>query len=57
MNIRWVRIASWHALRDDGKTLCGRSVNRTQAGNTLDELPSGRSCETCLRIVARRADG
>jgi hypothetical protein len=54
--VEWAQIASWHALRPDGKTLCGRSVNRTQAGNTRDELPGEKSCETCLRIVARKAD-
>ena len=52
--ILWGRIRSWHALDASytGRTLCGRVV--TTAG--VDVLPPGKSCETCLRIVARKAD-
>ena len=58
MNVTWVRIRSWHAVRltrsIDPRTRCGR----TAAGDaeTSDELPAGKSCETCLRIIARDAD-
>jgi len=53
--ILWGRIRSWHALDASytGRTLCGRVV--TNAG-VVDTLPAEKSCETCLRIVARKAD-
>lgn len=58
-DIRWVRIVSWHAIRrepngPDADTYCGRYV----AGSPLksSDLPAGRSCESCLRIVGRAAD-
>lgn len=58
MDIEWVRIRSWHAvltptrLPSTYKTLCGRRGS----GDTVTGLPAGKSCESCLRIVARRAD-
>ena len=61
MDVKWVRIRSWHAVKEqyEGEpafvdTVCGRVVLRTTA--LLDDLPAGRSCESCLRIVARKAD-
>lgn len=54
--MRWAKILSWHGVREDGKTLCGRSLNRTQIGNARDELPAEKSCETCLRLYARVVD-
>ena len=57
---QWVRIASWHAIRTWSRmpgraiTLCGRQSRDGE--ETSDTLPSERSCETCLRIVARKAD-
>jgi hypothetical protein len=57
MNVVWVRIRSWHAIGTfdlAGPTLCGR---RPKAQSDIaSELPAGKSCETCLRIVARKAD-
>ena len=59
MGIVWVKIVSWHAIRLTRsiapRTLCGRQA----AGDaeTSDALPGAKSCETCLRIVARKADG
>ena len=52
--ILWARIRSWHALDTSftGRTLCGR-VSST---HSVDVLPPGKSCETCLRIVAKKAD-
>lgn len=50
----WVQIRSWHAYVGGGKTLCGRTVT---AAVPVDFLPAGKSCETCLRSVARRVDG
>jgi len=52
--ILWGRIRSWHALDASytGHTLCGRNVTNS----SVETLPPGKSCETCLRIVARKAD-
>jgi hypothetical protein len=57
MNVVWVRIISWHALRTEalgGRTLCGRTA--AYNAEMSDELPAGKSCETCLRGVARKTD-
>ena len=57
MSIVWVRIRSWHALRTfelAAPTLCGRRAG--PQADVSSELPAGKSCETCLRIVARKAD-
>lgn len=57
MDLRWVQIRAWHAVKGERvmnvyRTYCGRYV----AGETVDDLPSERSCESCLRIVARLND-
>ena len=54
--ILWARIRSWHALGPalTGRTLCGRTASAES--EVHDVLPGGKSCETCLRIVARKAD-
>jgi hypothetical protein len=55
----WVRIRSWHAVKTYTRTpggvltLCGRSVIMRPV---VDTLPAGRSCESCLRIYARKVD-
>lgn len=56
MMILWAQIRSWHALGPDftGRTLCGRNASPDR--EVHDKLPAGKSCETCLRIVARKAD-
>lgn len=58
MVIEWVRIRSWHAIRltrsIEPRTLCGRKA--TGDAPLSDTLPADKSCETCLRIVARQAD-
>jgi hypothetical protein len=58
MDIRWVKIDSWHAIRGDSMghhlTMCGRVVN--ELGETSETLPAEKSCENCLRIVARAMD-
>jgi hypothetical protein len=57
-DLTWVKIRSWHCVRlfSDriGRTwtVCGRSTEST----IVDKLPAGRSCESCLRIIARRVD-
>lgn len=54
----WVKIKSWHAVRltrsIEPRTLCGRKASGD--AEVVDTLPAGKSCESCLRIVARRAD-
>jgi hypothetical protein len=54
----WVQIRSWHAVKltrsIESRTLCGRIA--AQSAPVSDTLPGEKSCETCLRIVARRAD-
>ncbi len=57
MDIQWVQLVSWHAARpkDHADTAyCGRSLSAFKA--VSDELPTGKSCESCLRIVARIQD-
>ncbi len=58
MNVSWVRIRSWHVVRltrsIEYRTECGRTAPRK--AETSDTLPAEKSCETCLRIIARRGD-
>jgi hypothetical protein len=57
MKVAWVRIISWHALRVEalgGRTLCGRAA--AYNADISDEMPAGKSCESCLRIIARKVD-
>lgn len=58
MSRLWVQIVSWHALVVDGyragKTLCGRRP--ASDAEVVDTLPAGKSCESCLRAIAREAD-
>lgn len=58
MDIEWVLIKSWHAIRltrsIEPRTLCGRKA--TRESETSPTLPAGKSCEACLRIVARKTD-
>jgi hypothetical protein len=57
MDTQWVKIRSWHALRPHDHfgptTYCGRDA---EGREVRDELPSEKSCESCLRIVARIQD-
>jgi hypothetical protein len=59
VNPEWVRIRSWHvlvptrALPFTAFTRCGRKV---PAPEIRADLPTGKSCETCLRLVARDAE-
>lgn len=62
-DIIWAQIQedlSWHAIRSEvnGKvlTLCGRVIPDDSLSKR-DSLPSEKSCENCLRIIARAADG
>lgn len=57
--MKWVKIVSWHAVRVTSRgglagTYCGRWA-RAQA-EVREDLPSEKSCETCLRLVARETD-
>jgi hypothetical protein len=54
MNIlQWVKLESWHVLAID-KTLCGLDIE--DADEVRDELGAEKSCELCLRILARKTD-
>jgi hypothetical protein len=57
MDVQWVKLRSWHALRPDthfaAATFCGRAAEGIEV---VDKLPAGKSCELCLRIVGRNAD-
>jgi hypothetical protein len=56
MDILWVKIQSWHAMAEDGlNTLCGRRAMEIEEHS--DTLPAEKSCELCLRILARDVDG
>ena len=67
MDVKWVKIRSWHAVRSTisrvpndvvreglfaSTTLCGRIAGP----GVVDDLPAERSCESCLRIIARKSD-
>jgi hypothetical protein len=57
MDIQWVKIKSWHAARPKDhadSSYCGQVLDGSM--QISDELPAGKSCETCLRIVARIKD-
>jgi hypothetical protein len=62
MDVRWVKIRSWHAVlgvADGGGDFPG--VYQTRCGLLtmnlpVDDLPAERSCESCLRIIARKGD-
>jgi hypothetical protein len=58
-DIQWFRIRSWHAVR-----LFSDRVGHTYAycgkkqldAEIVDTLPTEKSCESCLRILARKVD-
>lgn len=55
MDIKWVRIVSWHALRPDDHfgptTYCGRDATDKEI---VEDLPgTGKKCDTCEGIVLR----
>lgn len=59
MDLSWVKIMSWHAVRPPMHvpglyvTLCGRLAK----GELVDVAPwNEKGCETCTRIIARKAD-
>jgi hypothetical protein len=61
MHITWVRIESWHAVKDfkQGKpfgSLCGFHWDGFEYVETEKSLGIDKSCENCLRILAREAD-
>lgn len=59
MNPEWVRIRSWHvlvptrALPFRASTRCGRVV---EAPVIETDMPPGKTCETCLRLIAWDAE-
>ena len=58
--MKWIQITSWHAYNEGtARTLCGRHIPLTRVpieSRLKEELPAGKSCETCLRIYARKED-
>lgn len=54
-DVWWRLIRSWHAVVPsrslEQKALCGR----IPTGEVSFTLPSGRSCERCLYILAKRS--
>ena len=53
MEIMWVKLESWHILQGE-RTLCGLDVE--DADEVRDELGAEKSCENCLRLLARKTD-
>jgi hypothetical protein len=56
VDVSWVKLEkplSWHVLKGY-KTLCGLDIE--DADEVRDELGAEKSCELCLRILARKAD-
>lgn len=57
--MEWFKIRSWHALKltrsIEPRAVCGKVG--TGSSEWSATLPAEKSCETCLRIVARKADG
>lgn len=57
MTIEWYQTKSkrsWHALRVGWVALCGKELAITAEVHT--ELPAGKSCENCLRILERAGE-
>jgi hypothetical protein len=59
MSIFWYRLRSWHAATPtralEGRTFCGRQVPGNAEWSTdLPGTREGKSCENCLRILAKR---
>jgi hypothetical protein len=52
MSTLWVKIKSWHILREAGETLCGRPV-AVPCPTSTHMLMDEKSCETCLRVHER----
>ncbi len=48
---------SWHVVKsyEPPRTRCGRGFDPD--AETFDQLGAGKSCELCLRLVAREVDG
>lgn len=53
LKVLWVKLESWHVLAEH-KTLCGLDVE--DADEVRDELGAEKSCENCLRLLARKED-
>jgi hypothetical protein len=59
MDVKWVKIRAWHAAYPDVRGVNGHRLTRCgriALGDLVDDLPAEKSCESCLRIVARKAD-
>lgn len=57
MDYTWVMIDSWHAVGENGFTICGLDYTEQDTPELVTSLPrDGKSCENCLRIIARSVD-
>lgn len=59
--MKYVKIQSWHIVRLSTRTgqwmtLCGRVAHGLGA-ETADSFGDDRTCESCLRIAAKRGLG
>lgn len=52
---RWTKLRSWHAVTTTNGRLTTR-CGKPATGPIVDTLPAEKSCESCLRIVAREED-
>lgn len=56
---QWVKLKSWHALRGPKDffgptTRCGRNAEDKEV---VEDLPgTGKTCESCLKILQREAE-
>lgn len=53
VELKWVKLESWHVLVEH-RTLCGLDIE--EADEVRDELGAEKSCENCLRLMARKTD-
>jgi hypothetical protein len=53
----YAKIRSWHVVKtsEPPVTRCGRPFDSDS--ETITQLPDEKSCESCLRSVAREVDG
>ncbi len=57
MDIRWVKIKSWHALRPDpyfGPSVYCGSPHLKEGAETSEDLPTGgKKCDSCEEAVLK----
>jgi hypothetical protein len=55
MNTLWIRLRSWHIVRREDFTLCGRQGD-SGSPNSDSEPMGEKTCESCLRIWKRNQE-